>query len=391
MSYHYGMTIKRYRELRGWTQARLAAQWPGASGEGVNTRYVQEVEYGRKKIDDPTKLRVLATALGIPLWEFGLSEFNPFASILPETGLDSMTRISMDMAQTLIQEAWRVRLTEPMTLTEKIISQLQHHFQIMREQLPPTSREHKQFLRLYAQVERLQAVILVEKQKYAEALQMFSSMLKTAQTVEEPALLALAYMGLGVELDRAKKHNEAILALETARDCTFHTSKNLAALVHSFLARAYAGSRESTRFERAIDTAINLAAHLGNTSMDETDFVFHSQSAILEEKSNSYITLGNAQRALEVRPAVEQQIRAERNSHLDIWIPLDWAQAYFLAKEVEESVRQAKDFFHKSIIINSPHILSRTFKHLNLLEQDYGDVEAVREFREEIDVHVYGF
>src|SRR5260370_27871038 len=78
-SYHHGTTIKEFRLLRKMTKEDLAAHWPRSNGSmGVLPRYIQDVEYGKKHIDDPTTLRRLATLLRIPLWRFGLAEYDPF-------------------------------------------------------------------------------------------------------------------------------------------------------------------------------------------------------------------------------------------------------------------------------------------------------------------------
>jgi len=79
MRYHYGQIIRMYRLQRGMPQSELAEHWPKADGtKGVNTRYVQDIEYGNKQIGNPTILRELASLLDIPLWSFGLSEYDPF-------------------------------------------------------------------------------------------------------------------------------------------------------------------------------------------------------------------------------------------------------------------------------------------------------------------------
>jgi transcriptional regulator with XRE-family HTH domain len=79
MRFHYGQIIRMYRQQRGMSQSELAARWPKADGtEGVNTRYVQDIEYGKKQIGDPATLRKLAALLAIPLWSLGLSEYDPF-------------------------------------------------------------------------------------------------------------------------------------------------------------------------------------------------------------------------------------------------------------------------------------------------------------------------
>src|ERR1700694_1967464 len=51
--YHYGLTIKEYREARHWTQAQLANVWPKSNGDiGVSTDYVSLVETGKRQIED---------------------------------------------------------------------------------------------------------------------------------------------------------------------------------------------------------------------------------------------------------------------------------------------------------------------------------------------------
>src|SRR5260370_24463376 len=80
--YHYGQTIKEYRQKRGMSQATLAEYWPG---HPVNIRYVQFVETGKRNIVDQDTLRQLGQLLNIPLWQFGLSEYNPFSPLgLPD-------------------------------------------------------------------------------------------------------------------------------------------------------------------------------------------------------------------------------------------------------------------------------------------------------------------
>jgi tetratricopeptide (TPR) repeat protein len=72
--------MREARQAAHMTQEQLAAVWPKSGGteQGVNIRYVQDVEYGHKHIEDPQVLRKLAAILDIPLWKFGLSEYDPF-------------------------------------------------------------------------------------------------------------------------------------------------------------------------------------------------------------------------------------------------------------------------------------------------------------------------
>lgn len=110
MGYHYGLTIKKYRKMRGWTLAMLAEKWPKVNGsEGVNITYVQDIEAGRKRIADQETLRQLAGLLEIPLWEFGYSEYNPFApDRLPGNG-KRMFDETLDTIEHLIRDVWSLR------------------------------------------------------------------------------------------------------------------------------------------------------------------------------------------------------------------------------------------------------------------------------------------
>ncbi|MBV9689180.1 MAG: helix-turn-helix transcriptional regulator [Ktedonobacteraceae bacterium] len=77
--HHHGIVIKEARQAARMTQEQLAELWPKADGGvGVSWHYVQDVEYGKRRIESRYTLRELAKLLSIPLWKFGLSEYDPF-------------------------------------------------------------------------------------------------------------------------------------------------------------------------------------------------------------------------------------------------------------------------------------------------------------------------
>ena len=84
--YHYGVTIREYREKAKMTQQQLAERWPKSErfggGEGVNPTYIQDIEGGRKRIDSAQTLRKVCGLLSIPLWKVGLGEYDPFTATL---------------------------------------------------------------------------------------------------------------------------------------------------------------------------------------------------------------------------------------------------------------------------------------------------------------------
>jgi tetratricopeptide (TPR) repeat protein len=381
--YHHGQVIKEYRIKRGMSQAALAELWPD---HPVNIRYIQHVEAGASKITDQRTLRQLSKILDIPLWCFGLSAYNPFApEMLPGHG-EKMYNETLDIVEDLIQHTWYLRRAAPLVVTEKTVKRLDATFQYLTTYLSPAPRLEPRFLRLYAQTKLMQAVMHIERKQYGQALEACSDMYQIAQQLGEPAILALALTGMGTEYDRAGNYVEAVNRLEEARDASFGASRQIMAFVNAYLARAYASSGDIPRFQRAIDTAQNIATNLGQKYGDGTDLVFHKISGILAERSYGYLQINEPKKVLTMQDEIIKQIEAEHNVWLGAWIPLDWAQAYFMLNEIEASVNEGRAFFHRALALQSPHVISRAYEFLVTLEDaGYADVKAVRAFRNELN------
>src|SRR5579885_1507645 len=105
--YHYGLTIREYRERARMTQQQLADKWPRSErfggGEGVNWKYIQDIEHGRKRIEDSQTLRKICSLLQIPLWKVGLADYDPFTKIL--TGKSTYTQ-TFDLMELTLQQIW---------------------------------------------------------------------------------------------------------------------------------------------------------------------------------------------------------------------------------------------------------------------------------------------
>ena len=213
--YRHGLAIKEYRKKQGMSIAALAEQRPNG---GVNPRYVGYVESGEKQITDQNTLRQLGEILDIPLWRFGLSEYNPFnPHNLPGRG-ERMLQETLDTVEQLIQQTWYLRKIASLPEAEKSAKYLRKLFELLVRFLPPPSLLEPRFLRLYAQVDRLNAVMYVERKQYRQALATFSHMHTIAQELGEPYFLTLALMNIGVELERIGDKRGAVEHLEKARD-----------------------------------------------------------------------------------------------------------------------------------------------------------------------------
>src|SRR5579872_7170963 len=138
------------------------------------------------------------------------AEYDPFNPLdLPGRG-KSMYDETLDTATCLLEDIWHLRRAVPIPKVEKSVHRLNELFAFFLENTPPPSRLEGRFLRLYAQVQRLNAVLEVERQHYEQALRAFEYMYIIAKQSGEPPILALSMRGVGTELDRAGTQQEAI-------------------------------------------------------------------------------------------------------------------------------------------------------------------------------------
>ena len=383
-SYHHGIVIKAFREAANMTQPRLAELWPKEGG--VSVRYVQDVESGVKHITDQGTLRRLGEILDIPLWQFGLSEYDPFhPGHLPGRGF-SMYDETLDTIECLVRQTWRFRSVALMDHAKECLTRVTRHFAYFQKHLPPPLKLEPRFLRLYAQVQRLNAVTHVEYRAYHQAIATYQDMLETAKQIDDPVGIALALMSLGTELDRAKEPHEAVSYLEQARDISFGASKHIAAFVNAYLARAYASSGDRLHFQRAVDTSYALASSLNGQYGNGTDYVFGKLSSVLAEKSWGYLELGEPQQTLEMKEEITGQIDIDQDMRLLSWIPLDWARAHLMLGDVERSIADARDFYQRVTAMKSPHAIGQASSFVQtLIDAGFGDVQAVRDFKNELE------
>ncbi len=378
-NYHYGKTIREYREKKNMSLSKLAALWPSKE-TGVTSRYVSDIERDIKHISDVSLLRDLARILDIPLWKFGLSEYNPFQELednLQQTYLtDDLT-----LLESLIQQIWVTKVTSGINIDTHIVT-ISNHVSHIIHTYPTSILDNSDFMRIYAQVKRLQAIRTYDNRHYEQAIHLFSEMKDIAERSNNPVSLALSHMAIGVELMRANNLDTALSYLLKAHDFTFETGKELASLVSGMLARYYARQGDLYNFEKYLHHAITLGQVLGNNRLNMTDYVFTSLSGVMEEGSNGYILLNNGKKALEYLPQIESQIEKESNIYLDMWLPLDYAQALLCLGEIEESLKHLRAFYDKTRLMRTPHIKSRMIVHINEIETlGYGELPEIKDFR----------
>jgi len=384
--HHHGRTIKKYRDRKGMTQQELAEKWPrSGGGVGVDWHYVQVVEYGKKKVTDPYTLRELCAILDCPEWEFGLSEYDPFQpSALPGAGV-RLYQETLSVAETLIKQTLAMRRIASLPEVEQSAHSLDALFHYFLTYTPPTSRLEPQFLSLYAQEQSIQGLMYFENKKYKKALETFQGMYRTAKDLKDPVLQVHALQKVGVELNRAGQKQKAVDALDEARDLSFSTSKHVATFANAYLGHIYAAAGDPLRFERAINTAMNLADSIKDTYGDGTDFVFHKFSGILQLRSRGYLRIGEPKKTLALHDELKRQVSLDANLWLDFRLHLYRARAYLMLKDVESCIGAAREFFRDVKDWQSPHRTARGYELLQeLQEAGYAEVKDVREFKDEL-------
>jgi transcriptional regulator with XRE-family HTH domain len=385
--YHHGKVIKEFREKCKMTQEKLAEIWPrDGGGTGVSIGFVQLVEAGKKHITSNYTLRKLCDILDIPHWRFGLSEYDPFNPIqnLPGYG-KRMYDETLNVVEALIHQTLAMRRVAPLPEVKKSAQSLHEMFSYFLTYLPPTHQLEARFAHLYVQEQSIRGLMFFENNQYAQALATFDGMYRTAKQLGDPVLIVHALQKLGVELMRVQRLQEAMHALEEARDTSFSASRHVAAFANAYLGHIYAANGDALRFERAIHTAQSLAEPLKDTYGDGTDFVFQRMSGILVLRSRGYLRINEPQNTLALHDEVKRQVNSDANMWLDSRLHLYRARAYMMLHEVEASVLAGREFFRDVQDWQSPHRTQRAYELLAELENaGYGDVQVVRDFGHEL-------
>lgn len=380
----FGQVIKEYRNRRNWTQAKLAERWPNEAG-GVSVTYVQQIEAGKKHLADQQTLRRLADLLEIPLWEFGLSDYDPFSpAMLPGKGAH-MYRETLEVIAALTQQTLGSRSVSPLPVVEQnarrlraIVSYFEHH-------LPPSSSLESSFLSVRIQQENLTGLMHFEHDEHGKAMQCYEQMYQMARELDDPAHLILALTKISVNSMRFGHMAKAIDAGEAARDLSFKASKQTAAYTNAYLAHIYAADHDVARFERAIGTAIDLAEPIKGQYGDGTDFIHHKFSGILQLRSRGYLRLSLPDKTLALHDELQRQIAHDANLWLDHRLHLYRGRAYLMLGDIESAIGACRALFQEVQDWHSPHRLSRANELLEQIEQaGYGHLPVVKDFREEL-------
>jgi tetratricopeptide (TPR) repeat protein len=349
---------------------------------------VQKVEYSNRNVVDQPVLRKISDLLDIPLWEFGFSEYDPWNPNVIPGGGKRLYGETLNAVEALINQTFSMRRYAPLPEVERSARAITRLFDHFHTHTPPPSKLQHRFLKLYAQEQNIRGLMHFENNQYSEALQVFQDMHQTAEQVNDPVLMVHALQKLGVELKRADRLQDAIEALEKARDHSFCTSKPVMAYANAYLAHIYAADEDLRRFERSINTAINIAEPLKDTYGDGTDFIHHKFSGILQLRSRGYLRLNQPRKILELHDELQRHINADGNTWLDHRLHLYRGRAFLMLKDLEACIGAGRKLFQEVRDWKSPHRTGRAYELLEAVEKaGYGELQVVKDFKEELQVN----
>lgn len=372
------------KQLIGYRHKKHLTLEQVAEALEVDVATLQRWEKG-KSAPHGYNLERLCTVLDCPEWEFGLSESDPFQpSALPGAGI-RLYQETLSVAEALIKQTLALRRIASLPEVEQSAQSLDTLFHYFLTYTPPTARLEPQFLSLYAQEQSIRGLMYFENKKYKKALETFRGMYRTARDLGDPVLQIHALQKVGVELNRAGQKQDAVNALEEARDLSFNSSKHVAAFANAYLGHIYASAGDSVRFERSMNTSMSLVDSIKGTYGDGTDFVFHKFSGVLQLRSRGYLRIGEPKKTLALHDELKRQVDLDANLWLDFRLHLYRAKAYLMLNDVESCIGAAREFFRDVKDWQSPHRTARGYELLEeLREAGYGEVKDVREFRDEL-------
>lgn len=295
---------------------------------------------------------------------------------------------TLNVTDALIQQTLDMRRIAPLPQVEKGAASLSNLFTYFLKNLPPPAQLEPRFLSLYAQEQSVRGLMLFENKKYEEALATFYNMYDVAKQSGDLILIVHSLQKIAVELKRIGKMQDAINALEEARDISFKTSKHVAAFTNAYLAHMYSTNGDVLRFERTINTALSLAEPLKESYGDGTDFIFQKFSGILVLKSRGYLRIGEPEKTLKLHEEVRKQVQNESNLWLDWKLYLYRARAYLALRDVEGCITASRECFQGVKDWMSPHRVKQASELLaEIDEAGYGKLKIVRDFRADLQKH----
>lgn len=388
--YYPGKVVKKYREKAQWSQPQLADKWPRTDGgAGVDWHYVQLVEYGKRNITDQGVLRKIAAILSIPLWEFGLSDYNPFdPEDIPGQGKHLYSE-TIDVISSLVNQTLAMRRYAPLPEVERNAQALQSIITHFQESVPVPSRLEGPFAGLLILQSNLIGLMHFEHDEHEESMPFFEQMHAWAEQLQDPAyqILALTKLSVSYMRNHTSFHSieKAVEAGELARDLSFNASKQAAAYSNAYLAHVYGASRDLPRFERAINAAINIAQPLGEGYGDGTDFIVHKFSGILQLRSRGYLRLNQPKKILQLHDELQRHITADGNLWLDHRLHLYRGRAFLQLKDIESCIGAIRELFRDVRDWKSPHRTGRAYELLEQVDKaGYGGLSVVKNFKEEL-------
>lgn len=290
----FGDLVRAYRQQRGWTQEELSERW------GHSRAYVSQIESGRKRLDSLAQVIRLADILDIPqekLEAIGRGIPARLNKVLHPVQADhAVFQMLLAPGRDMVRLSYMVWLADQHPVIEENLRDLVFNLDQTLSTYRGEFRDPAQQLLAYAH--QMLGKIAFDRLDFAAASGHFSEMIHLGQELNDADIITTGMVQQGSIFRKRGRFEQAFRCFEAAKPYATVASLNVQGMRYTLMARGYYDFGDEQGFLRAINAALDIAAHAKEsiTSL-ANDF---SLDDVLQEQASGYSELWQPEKALAI-------------------------------------------------------------------------------------------
>jgi len=358
----FGELVKAYRKQRGWSQEELAERW------GHSREYVTSIESGRRKLSGTTQLIKLADILDIPSEKLevigrGIPERKKQATSSKENESEVLQML-LAQGKDKVRLAYMVWLADQHPVIEEnlrnLVLSLETTFTSYQGEFAKPAQQ------LLAYAHQMQGKIAFDRLDFASASGHFSEMIALGEELNDADLITMGMSYQGSLLRKRRRFETALRRFEAAKPFADVASSDVQGIRHTFMACAYADFGDEQGFLRAIDSALEIAAHMKDSiSSLANEFTLDD---VLQQKAGGFTELWKPEKALEMYKETDKLYPFRPLRDLGAYT-IDKGQTYLYAGDLDEGIRLSL----KGMELASEY---RSKRHIGWIDRTYNQLRV---------------
>jgi transcriptional regulator with XRE-family HTH domain len=328
----FGDLVRAYRKQRGWTQEELAERW------GHSRVYVSQIEAGKKKLDSVVQVVRLADILDIPQ-----EKLEAIGRGIPtrlnkdqhtEQADNAVFQMLLASGRDMVRLSYMVWLADQHPVIEENLRNLVYKLDQALIMYRGEFKEPAQ--QLFAYAHQMLGKIAFDRLDFAAASGHFSEMISLGQELNDADIITTGMVQQGSIFRKRGRFEQAFRCFEAAKPYAAVASPNVQGVRYMLLARGYYDFGEEQGFLRAINSALDIAAHTKESIMSlANDF---SLDDVLQEQASGFSELWQPEKALEIYKETDRlhPFRPLREQGAYI---INKAQAYLHLGDLDQGIK----------------------------------------------------